>query len=328
MAQAVFPPANDMDTDPRPLSAPSTISEVERETGVAKETLRVWERRYAFPQPVRDQFGERLYPPEQVHKLRLVKRLLDLGYRPGKIIGGSAEQLLALSERESEALAATPAAPDPVLAGLLALCRQQQADALRQGLSHALLTLGLRRFVTEVVAPLTSLIGSAWANGELAIFAEHLCTETLQMVLRNAIFTLPRPGGSGLGTPRVLLTTLPLERHGLGLLMAEALCVAEGAHCVSLGVQTPLLEIVEAARSQRADVIALSFSSANNPRQAADGLAELRARLPAAIELWAGGSSPALRKRLDGARVLNLADVAGAIADWRHRHAAARASGH
>jgi hypothetical protein len=63
-----------------------------------------------------------------------------------------------------------------------------------------------------------------------------------------------------------------------------------GAHCISLGVQTPLLDIVE-ARAQRVDMIALSFSVAMNPRQALDGLAELHTRLVAA-ELWAGGSNP------------------------------------
>ena len=30
------------------------ISAVERETGLSKDTLRVWERRYDFPRPVRD----------------------------------------------------------------------------------------------------------------------------------------------------------------------------------------------------------------------------------------------------------------------------------
>ena len=39
-------------------TVPSTISDVERDTGVAKETLRVWERRYDFPQPLRDPNGE------------------------------------------------------------------------------------------------------------------------------------------------------------------------------------------------------------------------------------------------------------------------------
>src|SRR5471030_1020456 len=105
----------------------------------------------------------------------------------------------------------------------------------------------------------------------MAVFEEHLYTESLTMVLRSAIFSVPQSNANH-GTPRILLTTLPQERHGLGLLMAEAMCVAEGAHCISLGVQTPVLDIVDAARMQRVDIIALSFSASMNPRQAIDGL--------------------------------------------------------
>ncbi|MDQ5941447.1 MAG: MerR family transcriptional regulator, light-induced transcriptional regulator, partial [Pseudomonadota bacterium] len=61
-----------------------TIGAVERDTGLAKDTLRVWERRYGFPQPERDANGERLYPAAQVERLRLIKRLMDQGFRPGK----------------------------------------------------------------------------------------------------------------------------------------------------------------------------------------------------------------------------------------------------
>ena len=49
-----------------------SISAVERDTGLSKDTLRVWERRYGFPNPVRDALGERLYPVEQVERLRLI----------------------------------------------------------------------------------------------------------------------------------------------------------------------------------------------------------------------------------------------------------------
>ena len=58
------------------------IAAVERETGLAKDTLRVWEKRYGFPQPLRDASGNRLYPAEQVQRLLLVRRLLDAGLRP------------------------------------------------------------------------------------------------------------------------------------------------------------------------------------------------------------------------------------------------------
>src|SRR4051794_29255276 len=38
-----------------------SISQVERDTGLTKDVLRVWERRYQFPRPGRDENGERVY---------------------------------------------------------------------------------------------------------------------------------------------------------------------------------------------------------------------------------------------------------------------------
>jgi methanogenic corrinoid protein MtbC1 len=132
---------------------------------------------------------------------------------------------------------------------------------------------------------------------------------------------MPQANANNVGAPRIMLTTLPQERHGLGLLMAEAMCVAEGAHCISLGVQTPLLDIVEAARVQRVDIIALSFSVAMNARQALDGLAELHLRLNGSVELWAGGGNAALKRRRPSyVRVYALSDISAAIAEWRQRN--------
>lgn len=304
---------------------PCTISDVERDTGVAKETLRVWERRYDFPQPQRDPFGERLYPFEQVQKLRLVKRLIDLGFRPGKVLGQSAEELQQLAEQAAGNSRtrgrATVSAAD--LAPFVALCRSHQTDALRRKLSQALLMMGLKAFVLDVMAPLTTLVGDAWACGDIAVHEEHLITEALQTVIRSAIFSLPQPEEpDGAPQPRILLTTPPQEKHGLGLLMAEALMTADGAHCIALGTQTPLPDIVEAARSQQCDVVALSFSTTMNPRHVLDALKELRTRLPDEIALWAGGANPALRRRAPGfVTVLALQDVAAALAAWRSRAA-------
>jgi methylmalonyl-CoA mutase cobalamin-binding subunit len=137
-------------------------------------------------------------------------------------------------------------------------------------------------------------------------------------VLRNAITSIPHPGES----PRVLLTTVPQEPHGLGVLMAEAMFALEGARCVALGVRTPVMEIVRGAQSQRIDIVALSFSPVVNPHQVIESLKELRAQLSAATELWAGGSSPVLQRRPPaGVRVLgNLDGVGAAVAGWRAGH--------
>ena len=69
------------------------ISAAERETGLSKDVLRMWERRYGFPHPTRDDNAERRYPADQVAKLRAIKRLMETGMRPGKLIEQSLEEL-------------------------------------------------------------------------------------------------------------------------------------------------------------------------------------------------------------------------------------------
>lgn len=300
----------------------SSISDVEREIGVAKETLRVWERRYGFPQPQRDANGERIYPPDQVQRLSLVKRLLDQGYRPGKIMALGTEALAELGTKPAAA-AAQRGLDDPEIRACIVLLRSHKITELRQRLSQSMLLMGLQRGVTELIGPLTSAVGAAWARGEVAVFEEHLYSEMLQGVMRNAIAAATQQAGLAQATPRVLLTTVPQERHGLGLLMAEALLALEGAHCVSLGVQTPLGDIVAAARAQRADIVALSFSGVTSARAAIDNVNELRARLADQAEVWAGGAGiESARRHLSSGNVLDLAGIPAAVARWRAQHGA------
>jgi methylmalonyl-CoA mutase cobalamin-binding subunit len=301
--------------------APRSIAAVERDTGLTKDTLRVWERRYGFPNPGRDGFGERLYPIDQVDKLRVLRRLMDAGHRPGKLIHLPMHALLLLGRQERLPASAAPAqtaaasvtAPD--VGEFLALIRSRQPEVLRRSLAQALLRLGLERFVFDVAAPLARLIGEVWPRDELESFDERLSIESLQTVMRGALASISSPGAP----PTVILTTVPGEPHGLGLLMTESLLSLQGCRCLSLGVQTPLWDAVLAARAHRADVLALSFSSALNAAQLVDSLAELREMLPATIGIWAGGDSPALRRhRLEGVEVLaGLHEIAPQIARWR-----------
>jgi methanogenic corrinoid protein MtbC1 len=311
---------NDRSSTP---SLSRTIAAVERDTGLSKDTLRVWERRYGFPTPDRDQFGERVYPIDQVDKLRVLRRLMDAGHRPGKVIHLAIEDLQTLAAETSQSSVTPRSMSDAIaehedLQRYVELVKAHQVEELRRALSQAQLRLGMERFVMEVVAPLTRMIGDAWARGYVEVFEEHLYTESLQVVLRNAISTIPQPARH----PRVLLTTIPQESHGLGLLMAEAILALEGCRCVSLGVQTPIWDIVLAANAHRADVVALSFSAVINPNHVLDSLVELREKLPAATEIWAGGNCPILQRRPPQlvSVLADLRDIQPAISRWRAAH--------
>jgi len=311
-----------MNTETAQTPVALTIASVERDTGLSKDTLRVWERRYGFPAPDRDALGERLYPLEQVDKLRTLKRLLDFGHRPGKIVGLPIEELQRLAQASANASLRSlqPVRERDDLDGLLALLTAHRFDELRGQFSQLLLRKGLARFIADVLAPMNEMVGEAWTRGTLQIFEEHLYTEVVQGLLRNAIGSIQRTDQR----PRVLLTTFPQEPHGLGILMAEATFALEGCHCISLGVQTPVWDIALAAAAQRADIVALSFSSAVNPNQALDGLVELRGKLPAAVEIWAGGGCPTLHRRpRQGVLALRMLDeIAPALQRWRQANAA------
>lgn len=301
-----------------------SISAAERDTGLSKDALRVWERRYGFPTPMRDSLGERAYSLDQVEKLRVIKRLLDQGHRPGKIIHYSVQELQQLAQESVQAAqsASSNSVELSYLYDFLALCKSHQVEALRHNLSQSLSRMGLERFIVELLAPLNQLVGEAWANGTLQIFEEHLYTESVQVVLRTAISMLQHQHAAEPDRPRILLTTLPQEQHGLGLLMAEAIFALEGGICISLGVQTPIMEIVGAAKSQNADIVALSFSEVMNPRHVLQGLSDLRNKLPDTTEIWAGGHSSALARRPpDSVYVLqNFADIHAGLSAWHSRN--------
>lgn len=291
-----------------------SIAAVERDTGLPKDTLRMWERRYGFPQPERDSNDERLYPAEQVDKLRLLKRLIDQGMRPGKLIMASTDELTRILDSHQPKGIECPIAAGRCTS-LIELLRLHRADELRRALQQVLLKQGLQEFIASTVAPMNQMIGSAWLRGDIDVAEEHLYTEQVQNILRNAISA--QGGGA---RPRVLLTTLPDELHVLGLLMAEAMLVSEGATCISLGTQMPLADIDAAARAGGFDIVALSFSAAFPARQAIDSLNTLRKTLPPGIALWAGGRALAERKAgIDGVSIItDITDTTRALEEWRN----------
>lgn len=307
---------------PQSLQVAIPILAVERETGLSKDTLRVWEKRYGFPRPLRNAADDRLYPPEQVRRLKLIKRLMDGGYRPGKIAALEEEKLQELLG-QTTILSKTKTESPPYLENIepmLSAITAHDGAALREALLHAQMRLGLGRFVLQVIAPLTRTVGDLWAAGRFEIFEEHLYTEVVSNVLRTCLSTL---GNSGLKQkPKVLLTTIPQEAHGLGLLMVESLLMLEGCQCVSLGTQTPISDIVRAAQAHKADVVALSFSNLNTPASVQSSLRTLRSELPVETSLWVGGSCAILyQKSWEGVTALKeLSGIGALVGHWREAH--------
>lgn len=280
------------------------VGVVELETGIPRETLRIWERRYGVPCPARSSTGIRHYSADEIGRLRLAKQLIDRGYRPGDILGQSDERLRALANQlvgdsDPDEAAASGGARDA-----LALLRERRISEFRAWLRERLVQQGLRRFVLDVARPLCTLVGIAWERGEAAIYQEHIASQMLQQLLQASIHNL----ATATSGPDLLLTTLPGEPHAIGLLMVEALLTLQGARCLSLGAQTPISEIATCCRNDRFDAVVLSFSAGFSSHRARRELRTLRDALDEKVEIWAGGSGVA---RYSGRRVIDGVKIMG-----------------
>jgi methanogenic corrinoid protein MtbC1 len=279
------------------------IAVVEQETGLSKDVLRKWETRYKYPVPGRDGHGDRVYTRDQVERLRTIKRLLDGGYRPSKLLGMSAKELAQLDGSSVRADRGGDAGA--VIPELLALLKAHQPARLRAALARLLQSQGLNRFVQDTMAPMSAAVGEAWLRGDIHVFEEHLFSEIASAILRQSLDAMETPEGR----PRILMSTLRGEKHALGLLMAACLFTLRGAHCVYLGTETPSEDLAQATRAHDANAVALSFSSAYPARRIRPALLELRKTLARDIGVVAGGAGVARQPPLAG--VVFMKDFTG-----------------
>ena len=301
-----------------------SISEVERQTGIRPATLRMWERRYGFPQPLRDRHGDRVYPPNQVERLHAARRLMAQGVRPGKIFAAGT----ALQAAGTTPLAAAPDALALQFQPVFDLLRHYRLAALHCHFQHRLLDLGLRRFVIEFLGPLSTAVGFAWGRGELPMRCGHLYAQVAMSFL-HARQAAVRAAGGGQG-PKVVLATPTGEVHGLGIMMVEAVLTTLGAECVQLGTDVPPPELAAAAAETGADIVALSFSAYFPRKSAARAVTALRAALPPGVALWVGGDgAPDAADMGAGLELFNgLAAIEPALQRWRSPSGAETADSH
>lgn len=268
-----------------------SISDTESATGVSKELLRMWERRYGFPSPARNAQGDRHYSPEQIEKLRLIRQLQSCGFRPGKLMDRPVDEL------ERMLLSQTPHAEDHDIdfkEDLLTALRSHDASRLQEFMHQRLLVSGLHDFVTQFMPAANFIVGDEWQKGQLEIHEEHLYTEQVRAVLNVALAGLMEPHPR---SPRVMVCTASREPHTLGILMVEALMRMERLDVTSFGPEMPVKSIVQAAVKHRMDVVTLSFSASYASSRMIEFLEDLRFRLPSKVRIWAGGAATQLSRR-------------------------------
>ena len=263
-----------------------SIRVASRLTGLSSDTLRMWERRYGFPKPLRNGSQVRVYTDADIERLVLVSRALKAGFRSGEVIHRGTEELRQLLVGSASA-EASKEHRTPTLDSLLGRLIADDPDGMRDELRRSVALLGPRQFLIEVVAPLVERVGEAWAAGRISVRHEHLASE----VLSNQLRLLSSAYEDRLSGPAALLAGLSDEQHALGLHMAALYLALEGVTPRILGVNTPPDQIAEAAVALSVQVVGVTISSSSEVPLTEAHLRRLLGALPLDMEVWLGGKN-------------------------------------
>jgi DNA-binding transcriptional MerR regulator/methylmalonyl-CoA mutase cobalamin-binding subunit len=259
-------------------------------TGLTPDLIRAWEKRYQVVAPIRGARGARLYTAGDVAHLRLLARAVGGGRAIGDVAALRSEELenlVAQKSPDGQELGSPQAIPsrEHFVEQILERLGRFDGAAVNRLLGDALIALGARNFTLEIAVPLVHRAGTRWAEGRLPVAAEHLLTATLRNLLGGLIHRRVEAGRP------LLLTTPAGERHEIGLLLVALLALDAGVNVVTLGVDLPAAEIVEAAKHRRARVLGLSVVASENHAQAVREIKAIQMGLPADTELWLGGAN-------------------------------------
>jgi MerR family transcriptional regulator, light-induced transcriptional regulator len=198
-----------------------------RLAGVPVATLRVWERRYAVVAAPKSATGQRLYSPQDVQRLRLMRQLTESGHAIGTLASLAHEQLQelhgALQPTPTGAVAPVPGRRVLLVGRSLEAKLQSLAghqvlavlDDLPAALAHAATPDGAATAVDMLVLHLPSLqpedvqaltrLRACWPAAQ-TLLVYGFGTEALAEGLRAQGVTVQRQPVTGRDLARLLLT--------------------------------------------------------------------------------------------------------------------------
>ncbi len=238
------------------------IGELARRTGVSRELLRAWERRYGLLQPERSAGGYRLYSSEDERRVRAMTDALARGLSAGEAAG--------------IALAAEPELPtsSSLLDALLAF----DDVGAHAALDTLIASLTRETVLRDSVLPVLRELGERWRRGEVTIGQEHFASS----LLRGRMLGLARGWDRGAG-PRAVLACPPGEQHDLSLIVFGLALREHGWRITYLGADTPPATLAETATTLQPALVVVATVEPARLQACADELTILAARFPLAV---------------------------------------------
>src|SRR5688500_4078097 len=231
------------------------IQRVAKLTGLSKDVIRVWERRYGLVRPLRSSNRYREYSDEEVALLRFVKAQMEQGATIGGLASEGRSSLIARMQ------VATPIVPegqkshDRLLDELMGSLDPLDKAGFERRLNGAVAVIPFEEAIHSILLPLQRRVGEHWHEGRLNIAVEHYVTKIIQQKLFSVMNQL---SVNEFG-PCVLIACPEGESHEIGAQAVAYLAATRGCHVYYLGPDLPASALKDFCERIKPDLVLLSL---------------------------------------------------------------------
>ena len=231
------------------------IHRVAKLTGLSRDVIRVWERRFEILKPTRGSNRYRNYSDEDVALLRFLKAQLDTGAWIGELSKLGREELLRRAHASAPQVSFVDNTFSRLLKELLFSLNPFNRLIFEKLLNSAVAMIPFEEALHEILLPLQEQIGQLWHDGHLDVAIEHYVTRQIQQKIFSAMNQLPVAEFGA----KVVVACPPREEHDIAAFAVAYRCRIRGCRVHYLGANVPLVSLARLCEQVEPDLTIMSF---------------------------------------------------------------------
>ena len=261
------------------------IHRVAKLTGLSKDVIRVWERRFGLLKPTRGANRYRNYSDEDIALLRFLKEQLDAGGSIGELAKLGREELLGRARASAPRVSFVDNTFSRLLRELLSSLNPFNRVTFEKRLNGAVAVVPFEEALHGILLPLQEQVGQLWHDAQIDVAIEHYVTKQIQQKIFSAMNQLPVAEFGA----KVVVACPPGEEHDIAALTVAYRCRIRGCRVYYLGANVPVASLTNLCGKVEPDLTIMSFPLALSDDQATELVQALADEVSPVSNLAVGG---------------------------------------
>ena len=270
------------------------IHRVAKLTGLSKDVIRVWERRYGLLKPIRGTNRYRNYSDEDVALLRYIKSEMDKGASIGILAALGREHLLSRLRTQATPPVVGETSYERLVGELLATLEPLDRVTFERRLNGAVAVIPFEEALENILLPLQRRVGELWHDSRVSVAIEHYVTKQVQQKLFTAMNHLPINEDG----PKVVVACPAGQFHEIGAQAVAYRCGVRGCRVYYLGPNVPTAALASLCVQVQPHLALLSLPLAMPETEMVQLAKELAEQVGLICRVMAGGPGALAAKHI------------------------------